>query len=72
MTLEKLFLDFDETFLINHPEFTVEELAAGLQKLQKAKLVKPVTSQNQRAWIRVFQRRKPWWKRFFGLLNPED
>ena len=67
MSMEFIFLDFDQDFLIANPEFTLEELKNCLQNLEKKNLIKKITQNQQEAWIKTYPK-KSFWKKLKSYL----
>ncbi|MCO4754436.1 MAG: hypothetical protein KC478_08125 [Bacteriovoracaceae bacterium] len=67
MSLEKIYLDFNESFLLSRPDFVVEDLGHILATLKKKKLVKEIKASSQKEWVKIYPR-KNWYKKFIGIL----
>lgn len=63
MTLEKIYLDFDEEFLLENHKLTSEDLENELEQLVKTKKVKLTKNGKTSSWIKVFPK-----KTFFSRM----
>lgn len=68
MSLEKIYLDFDEGFLHENYKLTSEDLENELTLLVKQKKVKLIIESEASYWIKVFPR-KPFFTRMLGFLK---
>jgi transcription initiation factor IIE alpha subunit len=66
MTFSQIILDFDSDLLKDFPNFDKEQLQDIINLLEKKKLIKRVTIDKERGWLRVHPKRS-WWKRLFPL-----
>ncbi|MDD4974083.1 MAG: hypothetical protein PHY93_07010 [Bacteriovorax sp.] len=66
MTFSQIILDFDSDLLKDFPDFDKEQLQNIINLLEKKKLIKRVTIDKERGWIRIHPKRS-WWKRLFPL-----
>jgi hypothetical protein len=57
MSLEKIYLDFDEDFLLKNHELTSEDLENELSLLVKQKKVKVITKSKAKYWIKAFPKK---------------
>ena len=64
MSLEQIILDFDESILINFPDFTKNELAMLLQDLESKKQVEVTIIDKEKQWIKSYKKRKKWYQIF--------
>ncbi|MBC75839.1 MAG: hypothetical protein CME64_07470 [Halobacteriovoraceae bacterium] len=60
MSLEKIYLDFDQEFLVSRPDFVVEDLVVILKELGKEKLIKQTFNDGQKQWVRVYPKQSFW------------
>lgn len=65
MTLDKVFIDLDKSFVENNPEISMENLTDCLDSLVKQKRIKCIDNQGHKEWIKIFPKRKSLWRRFF-------
>ena len=62
MSMEFIFLDFDQDFLVANPDFTLDELKDCLLRLEKKKLIKKMNHDGQEAWIKTYPKKSIWKK----------
>ncbi len=67
MSLEKIYLDFNEGFLLSRPDFVVEDLGQILANLKKRKLVKEINESSHKEWLKIYPK-KNWYKKLLGLI----
>jgi hypothetical protein len=65
MSLEKIIMDIDSRRAKEIENFNKETLEQALNDLKKKKLLKIITENKQKAWIKVFKSKRPWWVRLF-------
>lgn len=59
MNLEKIYLDFDQSFSLENPEFCIADLKSVLKRLEKSKKVKRFkASDKSHEYLRVYPKRK--------------
>ena len=63
MSIEFILLDMDKEFLMANPTFTTEDLSKELDFLKKNKKIKSTKANEQVYWIKIYPKRKPWYKR---------
>ncbi len=68
MTLEKIYLDFDEDFLLKNHTLTSEDLENELTLLVKSKRVKLIKENKTSSWIKIFPK-KPLLTRMLEFLK---
>lgn len=68
MTMEFIYLDMDQDFLMAHPEFTMDDLQECLKLLAKQKKIKTIKTDNTTRWVRIYPR-KGLIKRIIGLFR---
>lgn len=67
MTFSKLILDLGKDDLASLGHLSREELEEAINSLLKQGLIKAVTIDKERGWIRIHPRRS-WWKRLISLF----
>ena len=66
MNLEKIFLDIDQEYVQNNPELTVNHLREVLEILKTEGLVKERNSKEESLWIKVYPKKKNFFRRFLA------
>ena len=64
MTLDKIFIDLSQEFVMNHPELSMQDVLDSLLQLKKLKLVTCRKRDGHKEWLKVFPNRKSFWPRF--------
>ena len=64
MSLEQIILDFDESVVIQHPNFTKVELSQLLAELKKRRVVKVIKQEGETLWVKCYKKRKKWYQIF--------
>jgi hypothetical protein len=68
MTIEKIYLDFDEEFLLKNHTLTSEDLENELSLLVKQRKIKQIKDGKTSSWIKVFPK-KPLFTRMLESLK---
>lgn len=68
MTLEQIYLDFDEDFLLENHTYNFEDLMCSLKKLEKNKKIKSIGEGKEKTWIRVYPK-KSFLSKLLGFLK---
>jgi len=68
MSLELILIDMDSEFLKKNHSLTTADLELALKNLTKKKLIKIDHSNDQKKWLRVYQK-KSVIKRYLSYLN---
>ncbi|WP_417334915.1 hypothetical protein [Halobacteriovorax marinus] len=68
MTLEQIYLDFDEDFLLENSNYTYEDLISALTRLEKCGKLKSSGKEKSKTWIRVYPK-KGLLSRLLGYLK---
>ena len=69
MSLEKIIIDIDAVKAKKISNFNKEALEVALNHLIEQKLIKQISVNKQKTWIRGFKRKRPWWKRLFWFFK---
>ncbi|PIK15408.1 hypothetical protein [Halobacteriovorax sp. JY17] len=57
MTLEQIYLDFDEDFLLEHKKYTYDDLMECLRNLEDQKKIKSSGVEKSKTWIRIYPKK---------------
>lgn len=69
MTLDKVFIDLDKDFVMMNPEISMQDLTDCLEKLTQDKLIKCITTDGHKEWLKVFPKRKNFWTRLINKFK---
>lgn len=68
MSSEFIFIDLDNNFLQQNPEYTLEDLESALSSLLKQKKIKKIKSNGHYQWIKLYPK-KSFLKRFISFFT---
>ncbi|WP_372654876.1 hypothetical protein [Halobacteriovorax sp.] len=57
MTLEQIYLDFDEDYLLENPSYTYDDLIECLSSLEKQRKIKSSGKDKSKTWIREYPKK---------------
>lgn len=57
MTLEQIYLDFDEDYLLEHSNYTYDDLIECLASLEKQNKIKSSGKDKSKVWIRHYPKK---------------
>ncbi len=57
MTLEQIYLDFDEDFLLKNKKYTYDDLMECLRNLENQKKIKSSGEEKSKTWIRIYPKK---------------
>ena len=67
---DKIYLELNNTLLLQYPELTVESLYQVLKELEYDKKIVRIRQDGQDQWKRVMPKRPPRWKRLLKKIIP--
>ncbi len=68
MTLEQIYLDFDEDFLLENSNYTYDDLIECLSSLEKNGKIESTGKDKSKTWIRIYPK-KSFLSRMLGYLK---
>lgn len=68
MTLDKIFIDLDKNFVKDNPDLSMEDVLKSLKNLEKQKKVRCYKKKGHKQWIKLFPKRKTWWRKLIQSL----
>ena len=57
MTLEQIYLDFDEGYLLENKKYTYDDLMSCLKALEKDRKIKSAGEDKSKTWIRLYPKK---------------
>ena len=57
MTLEQIYLDFDEDYLLENHKYTYDDLMDCLKSLEKDRKIKSSGKDKSKTWIRIYPKK---------------